>query len=167
MLSLSEGGGNLSTAASKPDEFVSNKKEEKKLSTKAKVGIGAGILAFGGLVAAAVLSKGKTLGNVKLAEKITFKPAKTIEEARAFAKDKLGVQYIHEDNANLDMINTVNEWLHQEKLIHRNKIADYVCFKGGICSMKYLRVRYFANEWVNQKNVSVILAKSRKLQKIF
>lgn len=26
------------------------------------------------------------------------------------------------------MINTVNEWLHQEKLIHRNKISDYVCF---------------------------------------
>lgn len=64
----------------------------------------------------------------QLTEHIEFQPAKTIEEARVFAKDRLNVQYLNEDKANLDMINTVNEWLHQEKVIHKNKIVDFVCF---------------------------------------
>lgn len=100
------GGGNLSTAVSKPDEFVSNKKEGKKLSTTAKAGIG--ILAVGGLIAAAVLTRGKSLKNTKLAEEITFKPAKTIEEARAFAKENLGVNLKVND---LDICNYVNSRL--------------------------------------------------------
>ena len=64
---------------SKPDEFVKqDKKEEKKLSTGQKLGIGAGILAFGGVIAAAILSKGKTLKPANFAEHIDFKPAQTM-----------------------------------------------------------------------------------------
>ncbi len=99
------------------------------LSKNAKLGLVA--LALVGIGAAVyILSRGR-VGNKsvqKLAEHIEFQPAKTIEEARAFAKDKLGVQYLYEDKTNLDMINTVNEWLHKEKLIRQNKIVDFIYF---------------------------------------
>ena len=86
------------------------KKEEKKLSTGQKLGIGAGILAFGGIVAAAILSKGKTLKPANFAEHIDFKPAQTMEEAVEFAKKNFGIQNFNLEN-DLEMANWVNQGL--------------------------------------------------------
>lgn len=82
------------------------------LSKGAKLGIGAvAVLGLGAL--AYVLTKGK-IGSKQaqeLAENIDFKPAKTIEEARAFAKDKLGIKLnIGND---LNIANFINEQLVQ------------------------------------------------------
>lgn len=57
------GGGGNSLAASRPDEFIKqDKKDEKKgLSTGQKTGIVASVLALGGIITAAVLSKGKKI----------------------------------------------------------------------------------------------------------
>lgn len=96
---------------SKPDEFVKqDKKEEKKLSTGQKLGIGAGILAFGGVIAAAILSKGKTLKPANFAEHIDFKPAQTMEEAVEFAKRNFGVKTF-DFGDDLEFANWVNEGL--------------------------------------------------------
>ena len=79
---------NLSTLQ-KPDEFVANGNQEdkkKKVSTKAAVGIGAGILTIGGIIAGAILSKVKTLKPANFAEHIDFKPAQTMQEAIEYAK---------------------------------------------------------------------------------
>ncbi len=95
----------------RPDEFVKqNKKDEKKLSTGQKVGIGAGILAFGGIVASAILSKGKTLKPANFAEHIDFKPSQTMEEAVEFAKKNFGVKTF-DFGDDLEFANWVNEGL--------------------------------------------------------
>lgn len=99
------------------------------LSKNAKLGLGA--LALVGIGAAAyILSRGKVGSKSveQLAQHVEFQPAKTIEEARAFANKQLNVRYLHEDKANLDMINTVNEWLYREKVVAKNNIPDFVHF---------------------------------------
>lgn len=80
------------------------------LSKNAKLGLGT--LALVGIGATAyILSRGKvgSKSAQQLAEHIEFKPAKTIEEARAFAEKKLGVNY-NEIN-DLEAVNFFNEWL--------------------------------------------------------
>lgn len=95
----------------KPDEFVKQGGEEKKkkLSTGAKVGIGAGFLATAGLIAFLVM-KGKVSEAKQLAEHIEFKPAQTLEEAIKFGKEHLGIKSYEDFGANdLDAINWLNE----------------------------------------------------------
>lgn len=104
------GGGSLT--ASKPDEFVKQDKKEdnKKLTTGQKVGIGAGILASGGIIAAAILSKGKTLKPANFAEHIEFVKANTMEEAVEFAKKNFGIKKFDLGD-DLEFANWVNEGL--------------------------------------------------------
>jgi hypothetical protein len=97
------------------------------LSKGAKWGIGLGATALAA-TGVYLATKGKVGGNRAQQLVKEFKPAKTIDEARAFANKKLNVQYIDEDKANLDMINTVNEWLYEEKIVANKKIPDFVNF---------------------------------------
>lgn len=80
------------------------------LSKGAKWGIGAGVaLGLGAL--AYVLTRGKSGSKQvqQLTEHLDFKPAKTIKEAKSFAKDRLGVHY--NEIEDLETINFFNEWL--------------------------------------------------------
>lgn len=96
------------------------------LSTKndklKKIGIGTAIAVGVAGIGTAVyfLTRGKVGSKSvrELAEHIEFKPAKTIEEAKVFAKDKLGVSII--DDMSLDVMNYVNEGLHILKNKHPN-----------------------------------------------
>lgn len=86
--------------------------EKKGLSKDAKWGIGLGIAAV--ITAAALLIRGKTKAAqeeiFKLAEHIDFSPAKTVEEARNFARTHLGIKNYHEEMP-LEVMNWVNEGL--------------------------------------------------------
>lgn len=82
----------------------------KKLSTNAKIGIGAGILTVGGLIATAIFTKGKNIKPANFAEHLDFKPAQTMEEAIAYAKKNLGVEKFDFGN-DVEMANWVNEGL--------------------------------------------------------
>lgn len=110
--STGESGVNaVSIQPQKPDEFVKQGGEEKKkkLSTGAKVGIGAGFLATAGLIAFLVM-KGTVSEAKQLAEHIEFKPAQTLEEAIKFGKEHLGIKSYEDFGANdLDAINWLNE----------------------------------------------------------
>lgn len=110
--STGESGVNaVSIQPQKPDEFVKQGGEEKKkkLSTGAKVGIGAVFLATAGLIAFLVM-KGKVSEAKQLAEHIEFKPAQTLEEAIKFGKEHLGIKSYEDFGANdLDAINWLNE----------------------------------------------------------
>lgn len=125
------GGGNsvVSIPSQKPDEFVKQggeEKENKKLSTGAKVGIGAAILASAGLIIAAVVrGKGnnalkeleeleklcsKKLVKVNLPERIEFKEAKTLEEAIEYSKNVLGIKEV-DNKFSLFALNDTNRTL--------------------------------------------------------
>ena len=107
------GGGTPGVnCTSQSDEFVKqeDKEEKKGLSKKAKWGIAGGIAAFGGLIAAALLCKGKTLKPANFAEHIDFKPAQTMEEAVEFAKKHLGIENFNLGD-DVEMANWVNEGL--------------------------------------------------------
>lgn len=99
---------------SQPDtvELSTNKKQG--LSDGAKWGIGAGVVAGLGALAY-ILTRGKTGSKQvqQLAEHIEFKPAKTVEEAKKFAKDKLDVIYFDELGKfeDVEMVNFINEWI--------------------------------------------------------
>lgn len=67
-------------------------------------------MAFGGLVAAAVLSKGKTLKPANFAEHIDFVKASTMEEAVEFAKKNFGIKTF-DFGDDLEFANWVNEGL--------------------------------------------------------
>ncbi len=82
----------------------------KKLSTNTKIGIGAGILAIGGLIAAAILTKGKNIKPANFAEHIDFKPAQTMEDAINYAKKNFGVEKF-DFGEDIEMANWVNEGL--------------------------------------------------------
>ena len=84
--------------------------QKKGLSKEAKWGIGAvAVLGLGAL--AYVLTKGKagTKQVQQLAEHVDFQPAKTIEEAKLFAKEKLGVHI--DGDLPVDVLNYANEGL--------------------------------------------------------
>lgn len=101
----------ISSSTTKPDEFVSQKKDDKKqISNKTLLKIAGGLLAFGGIVATAIFSKGKTLKPANFAEHIDFKPAETMEGAINFAKNNFGIKRFEFDN-DLEFANWVNEGL--------------------------------------------------------
>lgn len=91
---------------------IQNKKED--LSTGAKWGIGLGLtaLAAGGIY---LLSRSRAGAKQvqQLAEHIEFKPAKTVQEAKKFAKENLDVMYYEEFDKfeDVGMINFINEWM--------------------------------------------------------
>ena len=95
---------------SQPDtvELSTNKKQG--LSNAAKWGIGAGVVVGLGALAY-ILTRGKTGSKQvqQLAEHIEFKPAKTVEEAKKFAQEKLNVLY--NDIDDVGTVNFINEWL--------------------------------------------------------
>jgi len=119
----------LDTADIGTEKQIQEKTKKQGLSKGAKWSIGAAIVAGLGLLTY-ILTQGRTGSKQiqQLAKHIDFQPAKTIEDARAFANKTLNVQYLHEDIANLDMINTVNEWLYREKTVIKNNIPDFINF---------------------------------------
>ncbi len=93
-----------------PDTVEINGKKKTGMSNGAKWGIGTGVvLGLGAL--AYVLTRGKAGSKQvqQLAEHLDFKPAKTIQEAKSFAKDRLGVHY--NEIEDLETMNFFNEWL--------------------------------------------------------
>ena len=98
------------TVSFRATEHIQPKPKKEGLSTGAKWGIGLGLtaLAAGGIY---LLSKGRVGAKQtrQLAEHIDFKPAKTVEEAKKFAQEKMGVNY--NDIDDVEVINFVNEWL--------------------------------------------------------
>ena len=98
-----------------PDTVTFNTKNKKEsLSNGAKWGLGA--LALAGVATLAyVLSKGKvgSKQTQQIVEQVEFKPAKTIEEAKKFAREKLGVTYLDENCEfnDINMLNFINKWL--------------------------------------------------------
>ncbi len=113
--------------ATKPypnDTVEINGKKKTGMSNGAKVGIG-GIIAIGIGVLVYALTKGKSNPKQVLER---FEPAKTIKEAKKFANKTLRVEYLDENKANLDMINTINEWLYREKYIEKNHIPEFIEF---------------------------------------
>ena len=94
----------------KNDKLEIAKTNKQCLSKGAKWGIGTvAVLGLG--VLAYVLTKGKVGSKQvqQLAEHIDFQPAKTIKEARAFARDHLGIKEY--ELTNIDVANHVNEGL--------------------------------------------------------
>ncbi len=67
-------------------------------------------MSLGGIIAAAMLSKGKTLKPANFAEHIDFKPAQTMKEAVEFAKKNFGVKTF-DFGDDLEFANCVNEGL--------------------------------------------------------
>ena len=111
------------------DTVQLSKPKKEGVSTGTKWGLG--VLALAGIGAIAYFATRGKVGTKQaqqLVEHIDFKPAKTIDEARIFAHKTLNVQYLHENKGNLDMLNTVNEWLYREKYVTKNKIPDFVNF---------------------------------------
>lgn len=102
---------NVPQLTQQPDTVsFSTKNKKESLSNGAKWGLGA--LALAGVATLAyVLSKGKvgSKQTQQIVEQVEFKPAKTIEEAKKFAQEKLGVTYNKIED--LEAVNFFNEWL--------------------------------------------------------
>jgi len=97
------------------DKFAKNNEEEKKKKTPwlriFAITAGGGIAAFLAAVAAmALFCKGKTLEPANLAEHIDFVKAKTMDEAKKFAKDNLGIKHF-DLGKDVEMANWVNKGL--------------------------------------------------------
>lgn len=107
--------------ASQPDTDSLSSPSTQTISLSKNEKLGLGALALIGIgTAAYILSRGRvgSKSAQQLAEHIDFKPAKTIEEAKEYAKDKLGVLII--DDMSLDVMNYVNESLYRLK----NKVPN-------------------------------------------
>lgn len=99
-----------------PSDTIEINGKKKGLSTVAKWGIGLGLtaLATGGIYLATIGKVGAKQAQ-QLAEQIEFKPAKTMEEAIKFAKDKFNVVYTNnaQQNMPLELANIINKGLTQ------------------------------------------------------
>lgn len=103
------------------------------LSNSAKWGIGTvAVLGLGAL--AYVLTKGKAGSSSAKQILEEFKPAKTLKEAKAYAKDKLGVHY--NDIDDLEAVNFFNEWiagLHKKcKVIDKSSYPKFISNYAGL-----------------------------------
>lgn len=93
------------------DEFVKEGDDKEKKMSKGKLAaIIGGVVAFGGIIAAAILCKGKTLQPANFAEHIEFVKANTMEEAIGFAKKHFGIENFNLGD-DLELANWVNEGL--------------------------------------------------------
>lgn len=98
------------TVSFKATEHIQTKPKKEGLSTGAKWGLGALALAgIGTAVCFATRGKVGAKSAQQLAENIEFKPAKTVEEAKKFAQEKLNVLY--NDIDDVGTVNFINEWL--------------------------------------------------------
>lgn len=102
------------TVSFKATEHIQTKPKKEGLSTGAKWGLGA--LALAGIATAVYFATRGKVGAKQaqqLAEHIEFKPAKTVEEAKKFAKDNLDVIYYDEMGKfeDVGMVNFINEWM--------------------------------------------------------
>ena len=114
-----------------PDTVEINGKNKTGMSNGAKVGIGLGILGAAAL-AIGLIAKGRVSQAKEVVKHIDFKEAKTFEEAKKYAKDKLGVIYY--DVNDLEMANFINEWL---TTIHNKcKIIDKTSYPKIVANMK-------------------------------
>lgn len=124
------------------DTVEINGKKKNGMSNGAKVGIGLGILGTAAL-AIGLIAKGRGSQAKEVVKHIDFKPAKTIEEAKQFAKDKLDVIYFDEFGKfeDVEMVNFINEWIvktHNNPKFGRNsypKIVYNADHDGAIMSM--------------------------------
>lgn len=103
-----------------PDTVEINGKKKTGMSNGAKVGIGLGILGAAAL-AIGLIAKGRGSQAKEVVKHIDFKKAKTIEEAKKFAKDKLGMSFDDKIN-NLELMNYLNEGL--TNFTNKTKIKD-------------------------------------------
>ena len=134
---------NVPKLTQQPDTVsFSTKNKKESLSNGAKWGIGA--LALAGVATLAyVLSKGKvgSKQTQQIVKQVEFKPAKTIEEAKKFAKDKLGVTITDSTGKfeDVECVNFINEWLtntHNNPKFGPNSYPKIVCnSKTGVMSM--------------------------------
>jgi len=93
------------------DEFVKEGDDKDKKMSKGKLAaIIGGVVAFGGIIAAAILCKGKTLQPANFAEHIDYVKANTMEEAIEFAKKHFGIKKFDLGD-DLEMANWVNQGL--------------------------------------------------------
>ncbi len=101
-------------------------KENKSLSTKAKIAIGT---AFGvAATAAFLIYKAKISEVKKLAEHIDFKPAETLQEAIEFAKKTLGIKNVYGfEEADLDVLNFANKGLVNVSNAHKGQLRMPKC----------------------------------------
>ena len=120
-------------AVSKPNfkgsskDTPSNQAKNEGLSSGAKWGIGLGLVALASV--GVYLATKKKPDSKQVSEAIKhFSPAKNIDEAKNYAKKELGVEYVDDNLANLDMMNTVNEWIHKEKIYRKNETPNAVFF---------------------------------------
>ena len=102
------------TVSFKATEHIQTKPKKEGLSTGAKWGLGA--LALAGVGTAVYFATRGKVGAKQaqtLAEHIEFKPAKTVEEAKKFAQEKLDVMYYEELGKfeDVGMLNFINEWM--------------------------------------------------------
>lgn len=160
------------------DEFIpsTKKEEEKKTSTAKKAGIAAGVII--GLTAIGLIVRGKLKAVTKLAENIEFTPAKTMEEAREFAKKHLKIENF--DTADdLELANWVNDGLvrinnkykgrayipdevlpYPKELAHDGTLAGMKVDKRGLKlhSTLYVNVEKFNG---NEKAIERMLSKEK------
>ena len=113
------------TVSFRATEHIQAKSKKEGLSTGAKWGLGA--LALAGIGTAVYFATRGKVGAKQaqqLAEHIEFKPAKTAEEAKKFAQEKLGVHY--NDIDDVEIVNFVNEWL--TGVYNGSKIKDFKAY---------------------------------------
>lgn len=147
---------------------------KKTISTEKKVGIGVAIAAvIGGAVAFAV-SRGRNTKSVEngikqLAEHIEFAPAKTVEEAVQFGKQKLGIKEYDKELKDIDILNWVNEGLTEVNNTTKGKakmpelIVDCGTFKGQLPENHFAAVPSFNTELLYN---DVLNIHQKQLQKI-
>lgn len=119
------------TVSFKATEHIQPKPKKEGLSTGAKWGLGA--LALAGIGTVAYLATRGRVGAKQaqqLAEHIEFKPAKTVEEAKKFAQEKLGV--VVDGDMSLDVLNFTNE---------------------GLCLLKNKSPKTFSIKWIESSSI--------------
>ena len=119
------------TVSFKATEHIQPKPKKEGLSTGAKWGLGA--LALAGIGTAVYFATRGKVGAKQaqqLAEHIEFKPAKTVEEAKKFAQEKLGVTV--KDDMSLDVLNFANE---------------------GLCSLRNKSPKTFNIKWIESTSI--------------
>ena len=143
------------TVSFKATEHIQSKPKKEGLSTGAKWGLGA--LALAGIGTAVYFATRGKVGAKQaqqLAEHIEFKPAKTVEEAKKFAQEKLGVHYQEIDDVN--MINYLNEWVTETYNKAKGKITNKTypkIFANSHCKDGYDSTFAFYEGLIKDKNI--------------